>query len=400
MMFTRECALRSFEWYSNIYKNRACVYLSTQDELEAFCENASKCRVVAVDTEFLREKTYYPRLCLIQVNAGGNIVAIDPITIKDLSPLASIFENPDVVKVFHACSQDLEVIYDGMGCICRNVFDTQIAAAFLGLRQQIGYGPLVDSFCGVQLAKAEALTDWSQRPLDPEQLVYAEDDVRYLLDIYETMVKRLIESNRLSWVMPEMEEVCDPSRIRKDFRDSYLRLKRASTLTRRQLAIAQEVCSWREETAAGRDIPRKWLMSDEVIVEICHRTPTSLPRLRRIRGLEKLSEQDARGVVSAVQRGIDRPSSGCPASIKRLKPSPDKDGALDLMSAVVRVVADKTGIAPQVIANKDDLNDLLCGSKAGKLCCGWRHEVAGKQLELLLAGELGLTIKDGRIEIL
>lgn len=376
------------------------MYLSTQEELKAYCDEASTCRVVAVDTEFLREKTYFPRLCLIQVNAGGNIAAIDPILIEDLSLLAAIFEDPDVVKVFHACSQDLEVLWDGMGCVCRNVFDTQVAAAFLGLRQQIGYGPLVDAYCGVSLPKAEALTDWSQRPLDPEQLVYAEDDVRYLPQIYETMCNKLVDSDRLSWVLPEMDEASDPSRFRKDPRDAFLRLKRASTLTRRQLAVAREVCAWREETAAARDVPRKWLMSDEVIVEACHRTPTSLPRLRRIRGLEKLSESDARGIIASVQRGLDCPADDFPAAIKRLKPSSEKDGALDLMSAVVRVVAEKTGIAPQVIASKEDLNELLSGSRDGRLAQGWRHEVAGKQLERLLAGELGLTIKDGKIELL
>lgn len=376
------------------------MYLSTQEELKAYCDEASTCRVVAVDTEFLREKTYFPRLCLIQVNAGGNIAAIDPILIEDLSLLAAIFEDPDVVKVFHACSQDLEVLWDGMGCVCRNVFDTQVAAAFLGLRQQIGYGPLVDAYCGVSLPKAEALTDWSQRPLDPEQLVYAEDDVRYLPQIYETMCNKLVDSDRLSWVLPEMDEASDPSRFRKNPRDAFLRLKRASTLTRRQLAVAREVCAWREETAAARDVPRKWLMSDEVIVEACHRTPTSLPRLRRIRGLEKLSESDARGIIASVQRGLDCPPADFPAAIKRLKPSSEKDGALDLMSAVVRVVAEKTGIAPQVIASKEDLNELLSGSRDGRLAQGWRHEVAGKQLERLLAGELGLTIKDGKIELL
>ena len=190
------------------------------------------------------------------------------------------------------------------------------------------------------------------------------------------MCNKLVDSDRLSWVLPEMDEASDPSRFRKDPRDAFLRLKRASTLTRRQLAVAREVCAWREETAAARDVPRKWLMSDEVIVEACHRTPTSLPRLRRIRGLEKLSESDARGIIASVQRGLDCPPADFPAAIKRLKPSPEKDGALDLMSAVVRVVAEKTGIAPQVIASKEDLNELLSGSRDGRLAQGWRHVVA------------------------
>ncbi len=384
-----------------VTKNRAFVYISTQDELNAYCDAARACRVIAVDTEFLREKSYFPHLCLIQVNAGGHIAAIDPIAIKDLSPLSGIFEDPDVVKVFHACSQDLEVIYDGMGCICRNVFDTQVAAAFLGFRQQIGYGALVESYSGVTLSKAEALTDWSRRPLDPEQLVYAEDDVRYLVDIYDAMVAELIEKDRLSWVLPEMEEVSDPSRIKKDPSDAYLRLKRASSLTRRQLAVAREVCQWREETASSRDVPRKWILSDEVIIELCRRTPTSLPRLRRIRGLEKTSEGDCRRIIAAIERGLGCDAGSYPPALKqRAHSNPDKDGAVDLMSAVLRVVADREGLAPQVIASKDDLSDLLAGSGDSRLLRGWRHEVAGCALEQLLSGELGLTIKDGRVEIL
>lgn len=382
-------------------QNRACVYLSTQDELNAFCDHARGARVVAVDTEFLREKTYYPKLCLIQVNAGGQIAAIDPIAIEDLSPLAEVFENPDIVKVFHACSQDLEVIFDGMGCVCRNVFDTQVAASFLGYRQQIGYGALVDAVCGVSLPKAEALTDWSRRPLDPEQLVYAEDDVRYLPDIYSDFQRRLIEKDRLSWVLPEMGEVSSPARFQKDPAEAYLRLKRASSLTRRQLAIARELCHWREKTAAARDVPRKWILSDEVVIELCRRTPTSMPRLRRIRGLEKTPEQECRQVIAAIERGLACSAGAFPPAIKvHAKASPDKDGVIDLMSAVLRVVAEKEGLAPQVIANKDDLAELMAGSDAGRLSSGWRHRIAGEPLERLLSGELGLTVKDGRVEIL
>lgn len=375
------------------------MYLSTQDELNEYCERASRSHVLAVDTEFLREKTYYPKLCLIQVNDGENIAAVDPIAIKDLSPLARLFENRDIVKVFHACSQDLEVIYDGMGCVCANVFDTQMAAAFLGHKQQMGYGALVETYCDVHLAKAEALTDWSRRPLDPEQLSYAEDDVRYLPGIYETMVEELIKSDRLGWVLPEMAEISDPSRIVKDPRDAYLKLKRASSLTRRQLCIAREVCAWREEAAAARNVPKRWLMSDEVALEICRRTPTSLPRIRKIRGLESVKEADARSIVAAVETGLKCPVEEFPPSVKKPHAGVD-DGIVDLMYALLRVVAEKSGLAPQVIATKDDLVELVSGGRGGRLSSGWRHEVAGKSLTRLLSGEVGLTIKDGKIEIL
>ena len=376
------------------------MYIATQDELEAFCAAAAGERVIAVDTEFLREKTYYPKLCLVQVRAGERIAAIDPILIGDLSPLAKIFEDPEVTKVFHACSQDLEVILDGMGCACRPVFDTQLAAAFLGLRQQVSYGSLVEAYCDVHLAKAESLTDWSRRPLDPEQLTYAEDDVRYLPGIYERMVSELVGRDRLSWVAPEMESLTDPSRIRRAPEETYLRLKRSSSLTRRQLAIAREVCAWRERLAAARDVPRKWVASDEVVVEVCKRTPRGLDRLRRIRGTEQISPRDAEGLLAAVGRGLACPAEGCPHVQRHVRPSAETESVIDLMYAMLRVISDKSGVATQLIATRDDLLEFVGDREGSRLATSWRWELAGSTLAQLLDGEVGLTVKDGRIEML
>ena len=376
------------------------MYLSTADELAAFCERAASCKVIAVDTEFLREKTYFPKLCLVQVNAGGEIVAIDPILIKDLSPLAALFEDETITKVFHACSQDLEVILDGMGCACAPVFDTQLAAAFLGLRQQVSYGSLVEAYCGVCLPKAESLTDWSRRPLDPEQLTYAEDDVRYLPGIYERMMDELTEKDRLGWVLPEMDELTNPAHVQRDPREAYLRLRRAGSLTRRQLAVAREVCVWREGAAAKHDIPRKWVCSDEIVVEVCKRVPSSPERLRRIRGTEQISEHDARELIAAVARGMACPAEECPKVSRHARPSAETEGVVDLMYAVLRVVSEKTGVATQLIATRDDLLEFVTNRKASRLAQSWRWELAGKTLDRLLSGEVGLTVKEGKIELL
>lgn len=376
------------------------MYLSTQDQLAEFCERISGEKVVAVDTEFLREKTYFPRLCLVQVGAGELTAAIDPLLIEDLEPLARIFRDETVTKVFHACGQDLEVILDGMGCVCAPVFDTQLAAAFLGMRQQVSYGSLVEAYCGVRLPKAESLTDWSRRPLDPEQLEYAEDDVRYLPGIYDRMVSELIERDRLSWIRPEMEALCDASRIRRDPEQAYLRLRRSGSLTRRQLAVAREACAWRERVAMERDVPRKWVASDEVIVEVCKRTPGSLERLRKIRGTEQVSDRDGALLVEAVARGLACPAEQCPKVARHVRPSAETEGVIDLMYAVLRLVSEKSGVATQLIATRDDLLDFLQDRERSALAGGWRWELAGRTLDRLLSGEVGLTVKSGRIELL
>ena len=376
------------------------MYVSTQSELADFCELARASEVLAVDTEFLREKTYYPKLCLVQVAAGDAIAAIDPIAIEDLSPLAELLCDPTVTKVLHACSQDIEVILDGMGCACAPVFDTQVAASFLGMRQQVSYGSLVEAYCGVRLPKAESLTDWSRRPLDPEQLAYAEDDVRYLPGIYDRMMSELTDRDRLSWVLPEMAELCDPERFRRDPREAYLRLRRAGSLTRRQLAVAREACAWREEAAAQRDIPRRWVASDEVLVEVCKRSPSTLERLRRIRGTDQLSDRDARALIEAVSRGLSCPADECPKAARHVRPPAEAEGVVDLMYAVLRLVSERSGVATQIIATRDDLLEFLQDQEGSRLSSSWRWELAGETLSRLLAGEVGLTVKGGRIELL
>lgn len=380
--------------------NRASLYLTTQAELDDFCVEAKKARVLAVDTEFMREKTYYPQLCLVQVAAGSTIAAVDPIAIEDLSPLTALLADEAIVKVFHACSQDLEVLYDALGVVCAPVFDTQIAAAFLGLRTQLGLGQLVEAYTGVHLAKAESLTDWSRRPLDPEQLVYAEDDVRYLGEIYECMCRELTERDRLGWVLPEMAEACSREHVVRDPYRAYERLRRSGSLTRRQLAVAREVCAWREYAAAERDIPRKWLVSDEVLVEVCRRAPANAERLRRVRGTDNLNDQDVAQLVDAVARGLACPAEDCPHADRHSRPAPEAEGVCDLMYAVLRLVSEKSGVAPQLIASKDDLVEFMGNRKRSRLASGWRWELAGEPLSRLLDGELGLTVKNGKIELL
>lgn len=377
------------------------LFISTYEELERFCNEASSSPVLAVDTEFLRERTYRPRLCLIQLaTSPDHIAAVDPLAIDNLEPIARLFRDNGIVKVLHACSQDLEVIDGALGCVPSPMFDTQLAAAFLGHRMQLGYGALVEAYTGVHLAKAESLTDWSRRPLDPEQLVYAEDDVHYLPGIYEQMRSELVERDRLSMVLPEMQSLLDPSHYRHEPMEAYKHLKRVSSLTRKQLAVAQEVCAWRENMAAKRDIPRKWVISDEVVVEISRRAPSNEERLRRIRGTEQLSERDSAALLRAITRGSSCPASRLPSLPKRSRPSGEQESVVDLMYAMLRIISERSGVATQLIATRDELVDFVNGREGASLSQGWRYELAGRQLEGLLGGSCGLTVKDGRVEIL
>ncbi len=356
--------------------------------------------MLAVDTEFIREKTYWPKLCLIQLATADEIAVVDPLTQINMQALIELFSSPQIVKVFHASQQDIEVLYYSLGCMPAPVFDTQIACEFLGQRPQLGYGALVQAYCSKQLPKAASLTDWSLRPLSEKELAYAENDVRYLPGIYATMQERLQELGRLAWVAPEMEALTRPERYLREPYEAYKRLRKSNGLTRRQLAVAKELAAWREELAAKQDIPRKWLMRDEVIVELCKRCPTSAAELARTRGCQQLSVKDTEAILEAIRRGLAMPADKLPEIKRRTRPSTEQDSVADLMYALIRVIAQACDIAPQLIATRDDLYDFAAGASNCSLRQGWRYELAGKKLEKLLSGELGLTVHGERVEVL
>lgn len=375
------------------------LYICTQEDLRAFCERAASTKLLALDTEFLRERSYYPKLCLIQMATADEIAVVDCLAFAELRPLADLLENDRIEKIFHACSQDVEVLFDALHVVPNPVFDTQIAASFLGMRQQIGYGDLVEEFCHVHLTKAEALSDWSRRPLSDEQIEYAADDVRYLPRVYEEMVTRLGVADRLGWVLPEMDTLVEKASQQRDPREAYLHLKRVSSLTRRQLAIAREACAWREYRAAEKNIPRRWLLSDEVIVECCRRIPRNVNALKRIRGAEQLSAEDAEAFMDALRVGSSARNDDLPRSRRRERPSLETEGVVDLMYAMLRIISKECGVAPQVLASRDDLLDLVLDRGEPRLLQGWRHEVVGARLQALLNGTVGLTVHKGKIEL-
>ena len=377
------------------------MYISTYEELSAFCERAARFNAIAVDTEFLRERTYHPRLCLVQVATPDECVVIDVIAIDNVAPLAILMRDEGTVKVFHACSQDMEVLNYTLGALPAPIFDTQIAAAFLGERMQTSYNGMVHAFCGVTLPKSESLTDWSRRPLTPEQIEYALDDVRYLIKAYDVIMERLDESGRASWVLDEIKPLTDRSHYVVDRRVAFKRVKRVNSLTRRQLAVARELAAWREARAEYSNIPRKWLMSDEVLIALSKRPPHDAASLRRVRGTEQLSDADVAGALSVIARGESCPADKYPFIARTHKPaSPELESVIDLMYALIRLVGERSGVATAMIASRDDLVDYVDHPQDSPLREGWRFELVGTLIDDLLNGDIGLTVKDRALEIL
>ena len=374
-------------------------YIDTQAGLEQLAADLEGSAVLAVDTEFLREKTYYPKLCLIQLNNEEIQAIIDPLAVRSLEPLASIMANPSCVKIFHSGSQDIDILYHELGVMPTPLFDTQMAAALMGFPLQVGYGPLVQALCDVRLAKADSYTDWSRRPLTSNQLKYALDDVVYLPKMYRHMERTLAKQGRGCWLDADFARLADPAKYDNDPMDMWRKVKRVASLSHGQMAVAQELAAWREREAMERNIPRKWVIPDEALIEIARKSPKSIDRLMEVRGLNtKLTTKTARKVLEAVKRGREKDPKDYPCLPKRPSGSPEVDGAVDLLASVVEVRAKENGVAVPVLASRDDLARLVHGHKGDcELMQGWRYEMVGRELEAIMEGKLAVYVEGGRL---
>ena len=264
---------------------KTVVYVTNVGELRELVSRLRTASVVGIDTEFMRERTYFARLCLVQLGTDDVSAIVDPLAIDDLSPLCDLLGDPAVTKVLHAGSQDLEIFYRICGLAAAPVFDTQIAATLAGFPQQVGYGALVQEVFGVKLDKGDSYTDWAKRPLTDTQVEYALNDVRYLPEMYRRLTAQLADGGRTEWLSADFERLADPATYEIVPEEQWRKVKRISSLNRRQLAVAREVAAWRENQAIKRDVPKRWIIGDESIVEIARRMPKTAEELRDIRGV-------------------------------------------------------------------------------------------------------------------
>ena len=377
------------------------MYIASQADLESFVERAIKSDVLAIDTEFLREKTYYPKLCLLQMATREESVIVDPFEVDDLSAIRPLLEDERIVKVFHSGHQDIEIMVYDLDCVPRPVFDTQVAAALLGQTQQVGYAPLVHTICGVKLKKTDSFTDWSARPLSESQLDYAIDDVVYLPEMYSIMKKRLEEKGRLDWLSDEFETMMKPETYVADEQEMYRRLKHVGQLSRRQMAAAREMAAWREIEARKRNIPRRWVLTDEQIVEACRREPRTIDDLFMVRGIrERLTTADARALMELVRAALDSAPDTWPTVQKSSKSEPNVDVQVDMLMAIVRMKARENDIALPTLANTSDLTAVARGHRDDvEVLKGWRRELVGNDLVSFLEGNTVLAVDHGKAVI-
>ena len=377
------------------------MYVNDTETLIKLVEQLRSAPAVGIDTEFMRERTYYARLCLIQIASDDVAAIIDPLTIDDLSPLAELVEDTSVVKIFHAGSQDLEIFYRLLGVATNPVFDTQVAATLAGFQQQVGYGALVREMLDVQLDKGDTYTDWAKRPLSDTQVEYALNDVRYLPEMYRRLVAELDKEGRTAWLAADFGRMQDPATYQVAPQEQWRRVKRISSLNRRQLAVAREVAAWRELEAQHRDMPKRWVIGDESIVEIARRAPSSAADLAAVRGVsDKVSRAAQKSILEAVAAGVAVADCDLPTIAKRRRVQGDVDGAVDLMVALVRVRAREHGVAMPLLASRDDLERLAGGEReASPLLEGWRRSMVGDELVRLLDGSVAMRLVDGALVI-
>ncbi len=378
------------------------VLITTTAALATLCDRLATEPYVTVDTEFMRERTYYPELCVIQLGGAADVAVIDAQAQGlDLSPLGALFVNPAVVKVFHACRQDIEIFLLKFGTVPTPIFDTQVAAMVAGFGDQVGYDTLVSSLAGGSIDKAHRFSDWQARPLSPAQVTYAAADVTWLRLVYEALRDRLTRESRIDWVAEEAAILNEPGTYRTDPADAWRRLKLRGA-NRRQLAIVQAIAAWREREAMRINIPRQRVIKDEQIPELAALAPSDAEGLTRVRGItrgfaEGKSGQALLGVIASAKALPERDLPSLPRSNDTIKPSP---ALVALLKVLLAERANAHHVAARLIASGDDI-DALAGDDTPTLPClaGWRADVFGTDALRLKAGKIALAARGRRVEV-
>ncbi len=376
--------------------------IQTQDQLNELCAALAKGPYLAIDTEFLRDKTYFPKLCLLQM-AGPNVeaAAVDPfIEGLDWTPVRELMANTNVLKVFHAARQDLEIFYHLYKVLPTPIYDTQVAAMVCGFGDQVAYNALVRELTGQELEKNAQFTDWSRRPLSPKQIRYALDDVVYLREVYEKLHERLTKQGREQWVFEEMEILNSPRTYQNPPQESWKRVKIRSDKSD-VLAVLQALAAWREEEAVRRDVPRSRILKDETLADIAIYKPRDEDSLLQIRSLpnDLARGKIGKSVIEITNAALDSPKENWPKLPRKDQFPKNAQGTLEMLKMLLKINCAEEDVAAKLVADSDDLELLATESNPDiAALSGWRFEVFGKDALDLKAGKIALRLEKGRVK--
>jgi ribonuclease D len=374
--------------------------ITSSVELAAVCKRLSSSEYVTVDTEFMREATYWPRLCVIQMAGPEEAVIVDAMAPNlDLEPFFRLMANERIMKVFHAARQDIEIVFHRGGLIPHPIFDTQVAAMVCGFGDSISYDQLVHRLTGARIDKSSRFTDWGRRPLSERQIEYALADVTYLRDVYQALAARLGEQGRADWVREEMGVLTSPSTYRLEPADAWKRLK-MRVRKPIELAILQEVAAWREREAQARDVPRSRVVKDDAIYEIASQQPTTPAALGHLRTMPRGFERSraAEEILAAVRRALELPKEELPRVPKHRPAANGNGAAVDLLKVLLKMISESYGVASKIIATVDDL-EAIAGDDGADVPAmhGWRRELFGETALKLKRGEIALAVESNHV---
>ena len=372
--------------------------VQTTTELQSFVDYVKDAAVLTLDTEFMREKTYYPKLCLVQIAAKDRAVAIDTLADNiDLSPLWFLLNETTGVKVLHAARQDMEIFWYHCHKLPTPMFDTQIAGMVLGLGDQVGYETIVNSLTGHKLDKSSRFTDWSHRPLSLEQFRYAIDDVTHLMDVYEITLARLEDTGRTEWIKDEMARHVLPDAVITKPEDAWRRLKIRNDKPA-VVAACIQLAAWREREAQQKNVPRGYIVKDDVILALANQRPADKNELGNTRGISSAqSRRYGDAVLNALQKAHEMPTDDIPRPPRRKHPSGKIREQLEVLRVLLRICSEKQAVASSLITTTDEMEKWLNGTlSAPSFMSGWRHDIFGRHAQDLVKGILWLGIKDGK----
>jgi ribonuclease D len=375
-------------------------YINTPEKLAVLCQDLAGAPWLALDTEFLREKTYYSKFCLLQIATPSLVACVDPLALETIDNLLDIIYNPEVVKVFHSARQDLEIFYHLRGSLPTPVFDTQVAAPLLGFQDNPGYAMLVSSWLNVNLTKEHTRTDWSSRPLSEGQIAYAADDVIYLAEIYQRMLKKLTDLGRLTWLKDDFDHLSDVTVYQANPELAWLKIRGLKKLTKKQLSVAQSLAQWRERSAQQENRPRNWLLRDDLIIDLARLQPNNIGELIKVRNLhERTVKRHGKALCALIEQAATQDPVPRDEEVPRADKQHQHDAIVDILTAVVRIRAKENSISASVLASRKQLDGLLQNASESCLLQGWRASMVGHELLGIISGKFWVRIVEDTIQI-